>query len=124
MYRLRRVHECEALLNRSLQIDPANSMSYLALVHLMAEARRFPEAIATVERMMELGVLADQGQFMLGELHELAGDEALALEAWSKSLELPGTARSAAERLVPLLSSQGREEEAKYLIKRYLKGCC
>ena len=74
MYRLRRVHECEALLNRSLQIDPANSMSYLALVHLMAEDRRFPEAIATVERMMELGVLADQGQFMLGELHELAGD--------------------------------------------------
>lgn len=124
MYRSRRAHECEELLNRSLSINPANSASYLALVHLMAEAGRFPEAIATVKRMMELGILAEQAQFMLGELHEAAGDEALAMEAWSKSLELPSMARSAAERLVPMLGSQGRSEEANYLIKRYLKGCC
>ena len=124
MYRSRRVQECETLLNRSLMINPANSASYLALVHLLAEAHRFPEAITTVERMMELGVLADQAQFILGELHEASGDEALALEAWSKSLESPNVARSAAERLVPLLAGQGRNEEANYLIKRYLKGCC
>ena len=124
MYRSRRVHECEALLNRSLVINAENSASYLALVHLLAEAQRFPEAITTVKRMMKRGILADQAQFMLGELHEAAGDEALALEAWSKSLELPSVARSAAERLVPLLIDQGRNEEANYLIKRYLKGCC
>jgi pentatricopeptide repeat protein len=124
MYRSGRAHECEDLLNRSLQLNPANSASYLALVHLLAETGRFPEAIATVKRMMELGILADQAQFMLGELYEAAGDQELAFAAWTKSLDLPGVARSAAERLVPLLDEQGRTDEAKYLIKRYLKGCC
>ena len=124
MYRSGRLHECEALLNRSLLINAANSMSYLALVHLMAEAGRFAEAIGTVHRMMQSGILADQAQFMLGELHEAAGDQAAAFEAWSKALDLPGTARSAAERLIPLLADQGRTEEAQYLAKRYLKGCC
>jgi tetratricopeptide (TPR) repeat protein len=124
MYRSQRLHECETLLQRSLAINASNSASYLALVHLQAESGRFPEAIANVERMMELGILSDQTQFMLGELYEAAGDEALAFDAWSKSLEFPAVARSAAERLVPLLAAQGRSEEANYLIKRYLKGCC
>ena len=124
MYRSGNVHESERLLNRSLQINPGNSASYLALVHLMAEAGRYPEALATVNRMIELAILADQAQFMLGELHEAAGDEAAAFEAWSKALELPSMARSAAERLIPLLDDQGRTKEAKYLAKRYLKGCC
>ena len=124
MYRAGRAHECEQLLNRSIRLNPANAASYLALVHLKAEARRFPEAIGLVSRMMQLGVLHDQAQFMLGELHEAAGDEAAALEAWSRALELPSVAKPAAERLVPLLAGQGREAEAKYLVKKYLKGCC
>lgn len=124
MYRSGEVHECEALLNRSLRLNPANSMSYLALVQLMAEAGRYPEAIGTVRRMAELGILADQAEFMLGELLEASGDEAGAFEAWTKALEQPGVARSAAERLIPILGAQGRTEEAKYLAKRYLKGCC
>jgi tetratricopeptide (TPR) repeat protein len=124
MYRAGRVHECEALLNRSLLINPGNSMSYLALVHLTAEAQRYPEALSIVKRMMELGILADQAQFMLGELLEASGDQAGAFEAWTKALELPSMARSAAERLIPLLNDEGRTEEAKYLAKRYLKGCC
>jgi hypothetical protein len=57
-------------------------------------------------------------------LHEAAGDPDGAFEAWTKALELPSVARSAAERLIPILSDQGRAEEAKYLAKRYLKGCC
>ena len=124
MYRSGQVHESEKLLNRALLLNPGNSMCYLALVQLMAERGRYPEAIRTVERMMELGILADQAQFMLGELHEASGDEASAMEMWSKSLELPGVARSAAERLIPILNRQGRSDEVKYLSKRYLKGCC
>jgi tetratricopeptide (TPR) repeat protein len=124
MYRSSRVKECEALLNRSLLINPENQASYLALVHLLSEGKRFPEAIAIVERMKEGDILADQAQFMLGDLHEAAGDEAAAVEAWSQSLALPAVARLAAERLVPLLGGQGRNEEATYLIKRYLHGCC
>jgi tetratricopeptide (TPR) repeat protein len=124
MYRAGRAHECEELLNRSLRLNPTNAASFLALVHLKAEARRFPEAIGILERMMVLGILREQGQYMLGELHEAAGDQAAALEAWSKALELPSVAKPAAERLVPLLAGQGRHEEAKYLAKKYLKGCC
>ena len=124
MFRAGRIHESESLLNRALLVNPANSMCYLALVQLMAGEGRYAEAIATVERMGELGILADQAQFMLGELHEASGDEAGAMETWSKALELPGVAKSAAERLIPILNRQGRSDEVKYLSKRYLKGCC
>ena len=78
MFRNGQVHECEVLLNRSLQANPANSMSYLALVHLTAGAGRVPEAISIVKHMLEIGVLADQAQLMLGELHEAAGDHTAA----------------------------------------------
>ena len=124
MYRAGRAHECEELLKRSLKLNPANATSYLALVHLKADAGQYPEAISIVGRMRELGVLADQAQFMLGELLEASGDHAGALDAWSQALEIPSVAKPAAERLIPILTSQGRGEEAKYLAKRYLKGCC
>jgi tetratricopeptide (TPR) repeat protein len=124
MYRAGRAHECEELLNRSLRLNSGNAASYLALVHLKSETGRIPEAIVLLERMMELGIMSDQAQYMLGELHEAAGDQAAALEAWSRALEFPAVAKSAAQRLVPLLAGQGREAEAKYLAKRYLKGCC
>ena len=61
---------------------------------------------------------------MLGELHELSGDEPRAVELWSQALEIPSVAKSAAERLVPILDRQGRKDEVKYLAKKYLKGCC
>ena len=124
MFRAGRIHESEALLNRALSLNPSNEVSYLALVQLMAGAGRFPEAITTVERMQELGILADQALFMLGELHELSGDEPRAVELWSQALEIPSVAKSAAERLVPILDRQGRKDEVKYLAKKYLKGCC
>jgi tetratricopeptide (TPR) repeat protein len=124
MYRSGQVHECEKLLNRSLKLNPENSMSYLGLVHLFSDQGRYPEALGTVQRMMELGVLADQALIMLGDLHQAAGDEAAAMEDWSKALTLPTVARSAAERLVPVLNHQGRKDEVKFLTKKYLKGCC
>ena len=124
MYRAGQLHECEALLNRSLSINPGNSMSYLALVQLRAETGRYAEAIATVDLMMGLGIMPDQGQLMLGELQEAAGNEAAAFEAFTAALALPAVARSAAERLIPMLDKQGRLDEAKFLAKRYLKGCC
>jgi len=124
MFRNGQIHECEGLLNRALSINPGNPACYHALVHLLAGADRFPEAIDTVKHMIDQGILADQAQFMLGELYEATGDEAAAVDTWSRALELPSVARSAAERLVPILGGQGRTEEAKYLTKRYLKGCC
>ena len=124
MYRAGRAHECEQLLNRSLRLNPGNATSYLALVHLKADAGKYPDAIGILGRMMELGILPDQAQYMLGELHEASGNQAAALEAWSQALEYPSVAKPAAERLIPILAGQGREPEAKYLAKKYLKGCC
>ena len=124
MFRKGKIHECEALLNRALSLNPINPACHLGKVHLLAEAGRAQEAIDAVQHMIEHGILADQAQFILGELYQATGNEAAALEVWSKSLEVPSMARAAAERIVPILGSQGRTEEAKYLIKRYLKGCC
>jgi tetratricopeptide (TPR) repeat protein len=124
MYRAGKIHECEKYLYRSLELNDRNPATYLALVHLFAETGRYPEAIKTVNHMMELEVLPEQAQLMLGDLQHSTGDEAGALESWSKLLPLPAMAKTAAERLVPLLSNQGRTEEAKFLAKQYLKGCC
>jgi tetratricopeptide (TPR) repeat protein len=124
MYRAGRAHECEDLLKRAMRLNPGNPTVYLALVHLKADLRAFPEAIALLHRMIESGILPDQAQYMLGDLHEAAGNQAAALEAWSQALEIPSVAKPAAERLVPILASQGREAEVKYLTKKYLKGCC
>ena len=124
MFRNGQIHECENLLKRALSVNPVNPTCHLAMVHLLAESGRLPEAIGAVQQMIEQGILSDQAQFILGELHQASGDEAAALEVWSKTLELPSMARASAERIVPILGSQGRTEEAKYLIKRYLKGCC
>lgn len=124
MFRAGRVHESEGLINKALSLNQGNSMCYMALVQLMAGSGRYPEAIAVVSRMIELGIMADQAQYMLGELHEASGDEEKAFEIWSKALEIPTVAKSAAERLIPILQRQGRNEDVKYLSKKYLKGCC
>lgn len=124
MFRAGRIHESEGLLNRALSVNSQNGMVYLALVQLLAGGGRYAEAIGLVERMQAENVMADQAQFILGELYETTGDEAKAIEMWSKALEIPTVARAAAEKLVPILGSQGRTEEVKYLAKKYLKGCC
>lgn len=124
MFRAGQIHESETLLNRALALNPQNATVYLALVHLMAGNGRYPQAIATVGRMLELGILPDQARFMMGELHEATGDTEKAMELWSKSLEDPSMAKAAAERLIPILNRQGRSDDVKFLTKKYLKGCC
>jgi tetratricopeptide (TPR) repeat protein len=124
MYRGGKAHECEKLLNRALSLNATNAAVYLALVHLKAETGQIAEAIVVVHRMLELAILPDQAQYLLGDLLEASGDHAAALDAFNRALEFPSMAKSAAERMMPLLANQGREAEAKYLAKRYLKGCC
>lgn len=124
MFRGGQIHESEKLLNRALALNPQNAAVYLALVHLYAGGGAYPQAKAIVERMLELDILPDQAQFMLGELHEATGDTERAMELWTKSLEHPSMARSAAERLIPILNGQGRTDDVKFLTKKYLKGCC
>ncbi|GFO66439.1 hypothetical protein GMLC_00180 [Geomonas limicola] len=124
LYRGGHAHECEELLKRGLNINPDNATLYLALMHLKCDFGLYGEAIEIVTRMQQRDLLPDQAQFILGELHQASGDNAAALEAWSKALQFKSVAKSAAEQLVPLLASQGRDAEAKFLAKQYLKGCC
>ena len=124
MFRNGQIHECEKLLNRALSANAANPTCYVAKIHLLAGQNRFPEALTAANHMVEQGIIPDQAQFMLGDLHQASGDEEAAFEAWSKALEIPSVAKSAAERLVPMLDARGRKEEAKFLRKKYLKGCC
>lgn len=124
MYRDGRAHECEELLNRALRVNPTNPAVYLALVHLKAEGRRFQEGIALLGRMMECNILPDQALFLLGDMYEASENQEAAVEVWTRALEIPSVARASAERLIPILASQGREADAKYLVKRFLKGCC
>jgi len=124
MYRGGRAHECEELLKRGLNVNPDNATLYLALIHLMSDFGRYGEAIEIATQMLQRDLLPDQAQYLLGELYQASGDDAAALEAWSKALQSKSMAKPAAERLVPLLASQGREAEAKFLAKQYLKGCC
>jgi len=42
----------------------------------------------------------------------------------SSGIQLPALKKAAAERLVEILSTQGRDDEAAFLTKTYLKGCC
>lgn len=124
MFRGGQIHESEKLLNRALALNPQNAAVYLALVQLYAGGGAYPQAMAVVEKMLELDILPDQAQFMLGELHEATGNTERAMELWTKSLEHPSMARSAAERLIPILNGQGRTDDVKFLSKKYLKGCC
>ncbi|MCM0081485.1 hypothetical protein L4X63_07790 [Geomonas sp. Red32] len=124
MYRAGNIHECERLLGRSLELSPRNPATHLALVHLLADTGRHTLAIEATEKMIEMDILTETAQLMLGDLLHNAGEENAALDAWSKLVANPLWAKAAAERLVPVLSSQGRQEEAKFLAKKYLKGCC
>jgi hypothetical protein len=74
--------------------------------------------------MREMDILADQALFMLGDLHASNGNQAAAMEYLNEALKVPGLSKSAAERMMPILLEAGRNDEAKYLAKTYLKGCC
>jgi hypothetical protein len=61
---------------------------------------------------------------LLGEVYLLLEDETRAVEIYSQVMSSPKHAREAAEKLIPLLERQGRPEEAAYLAKKFMKGCC
>jgi tetratricopeptide (TPR) repeat protein len=123
MYRSGRVHEAETLLKRSLTLNANNPLANISLVQLLAECGKVQEALGGANRMLELDVVADQALVMQGDLYQALGDQGNAMESWTKALNLPSVARSAAERLIPILDAQGRQNEAKFLAKTYMKGC-
>jgi tetratricopeptide (TPR) repeat protein len=116
--------KCEQLLLEALGLNPANPLCTIGLAQLYTEIGRGPEALQVLERMIASDLLPEQARMMQGELYTLLQDEPNAVESYSKLLTSPKFAREAAERIVPLLERQGRNEEAAYLVKKYAKGCC
>lgn len=116
--------ECERLLRRAIDLNDGNPLCCLGLVQLLADAGRFEETIPLLNYMIERQLLTEQAVIFLGDVQQRLGNEGEAMETFSKALEYPAAAKAAAERLVPILQKEGRGEEAQYLAKRYLKGCC
>jgi Flp pilus assembly protein TadD len=74
--------------------------------------------------MMDRTILFEQSLIMLADVYTMKGDQESAITLLSSGIQMPVLKKTAAERLVPILSSQGRDDEAEFLIKTYLKGCC
>jgi len=123
-YRHNRPNECERRLRRAIALNDRNPLCYIALVHLLADTGRADEAVPLLQSLLERGIMVDQAIFLLGEIYLIIGDEGRATDCYGQALTIPHLAKAGAEKLVPLLEKQGRGEEAEYLFKKYLKGCC
>lgn len=114
---------CEAFLHRAIELNGANPLCYLGLVHLLTDAGRFDETVPLLEAMIDHELLAEQARMLLGDTYQNLGDSSKAMDCYSRLLSSP-LKREAAERLIHILEKCGRSEEAEYLFKNYLKGCC
>jgi tetratricopeptide (TPR) repeat protein len=115
---------CEKLLQRALQINDANPVCYLGLAQLYIDSARYDEAATVIGTMLERDILVDQALVMLGDVRTLQNDFDEAIRIFTSALDSPVLKKIAAERLVRILATLGRDDEAAYLAKTYLKGCC
>lgn len=115
---------CEKLFKYSLTLNGSNPLAHLGLAQLYADTKRFDEASEILSTMMQADILPEQSLIMQGDIYTAQGFYDKAMEIFTPALENPVLKKTAAERLVHLLNAQGRETEAAYLAKTYLKGCC
>lgn len=118
------VTEAERLFRSSVEVNPYNPLTRLGLAQLLIFSKRLDEALIELGLMVENGLLANEAQVMIGDVWCLKGEEGAAIDYFAKLLENKSLQKVCAERLVPLLMNQGRETEAQFLTKQYLKGCC
>lgn len=118
------VGEAERLFRASKEANSSNPLSRLGLTQLLIFSKRLDEAMVELEMMVENGLLANEAQVMIGDVWALKGEDGAAIDHFAKLLENKAYQKIAAERLVPLLVQQGRDTEAQFLAKQYLKGCC
>ncbi|WP_298436567.1 tetratricopeptide repeat protein [Geobacter sp.] len=117
------MERCERQLRRALELNDANPLCNLVLVQLLGENGRFAEAIPHLQGMVERNILPEQAEMYLGDIHHAQGDNPRAIEHYSRLLS-GQYKREAAERLAGVLVECGRNDEAEFVAKQYLKGCC
>lgn len=115
---------CDQLLRKALETNPHNELCCLAMVQLLTETGRAHECLSLLERMVAEQMLAGQAVITLADVLMMLGDEERAMETLQPVLKTPSLAKAAAERLIPLLEKRNRREEASYLFKTHMKGCC
>lgn len=123
-YKDGRVDVCESLLRRALKLNADNPVCNLSLAQLLADAGRLDEAAALLKSMMDRMILYEQSLVMLADVYTVQGDQENAINLLSSGILMPALKKASAERLVPILAAQGRDKEAAYIVKTYLKGCC
>lgn len=119
-----RVDACEVLLRRALEQNPQNPACNMSLAQLFANTGRLDEAARLLQSMMDRQMLFEQALLMLADVYLHQGDQEAAINLLSGGLNMPSLKKASAERLVGILADQGRHNEAAYLVKTYLKGCC
>ena len=115
---------CEQMLRRAIETNSANPLCYLGLVQLLTDTGRLTESIPVLQFMIDNQLLTEQAVIFLGDVNLNLGKIDIAMDTYARALDLPAAAKAAAERLVPLLRENNRNEEAAFLFKKYLKGCC
>ena len=122
LFRLGKAQEAEACLRDAIGLNGDNSLAHLGLALMLAEGKRLHEAAQQLEAMMSAGILAEQSRLLRADVHLLAGDADQAIDMYSGLLNTP-SARIAAGRLHDVLVQCGRNNDAAYIVKRYLGGC-
>jgi tetratricopeptide (TPR) repeat protein len=123
-YRLGIAGRCEPLLKRALSLDASNPLVHLGLAQFYLDTRRYAECVPVLQGMLDGEILHDQALLMLGDVYSMMGNTEAAMDIYTRGLQLPALKKVSAERLVQVLTAQNRTEEAAYLFKTYLKGCC
>lgn len=123
-YRLGRSSRCESFLKRAMALNGSNPLVHLGLAQFYIDNRRYVECIELLKEMLERQILHDQALLMLGDTYALSGKVEDAIDTYTRGLDMPALKKVSAERLVQILTAQNRRDEAAYLHKTYLKGCC
>ncbi|HEU0265919.1 MAG TPA: tetratricopeptide repeat protein [Geobacterales bacterium] len=113
---------CEKLLREALGENPDNPLVWLALVQFLLQQGADSEGEALLRSMIDKGIFVDQGRMMLADLCLERGDRQEAMRLYS-ALMNGAEAKSAAERLIPLLLEEGRQGEAAVLVRKYASHC-
>jgi tetratricopeptide (TPR) repeat protein len=117
-------NECEALLNRAIELNGDNPLCYLSMAQLHVDMKRLQEAVSLLHLMLDRRILPEQSLIMLGDVYMLQGDVENGISTFTKALQVPMLRKVAAQRLVPRLVEQNRSNEAAFIVKTYLGGCC